>query len=210
MFPKTIFTIISLVFGFATFLPYYINIRKKVAKPHLFSWLPWGILTGLGFILSLRGGGGGGSWIFGLQSILCLGIAGYALVKGEKNITRIDWFFFASAILIMFIYAFTKNAVFSVSLAAVIDFLSFLPTFRKSYSKPYDEPVLTYFFSFLGFLFSLGALQTYSFVTLFYPSTVVVTNGVFVLFLFLRRKTSKLNPDRDASVRHPENSQNSP
>ena len=188
---KTIFVIASLIFGLATFLPYYINIWKKVAKPHLFSWLPWGILTSLGFILSLQGGGGEGSWIFALQSILCLGIAGYALVKGEKNITRIDWLFFISAIIIMFVYAFTKDAVLSVVLAATIDFFAFLPTFRKSYSKPYDEPVLTYFFSFLGFLFSLGALQIYSFVTLFYPSTVVVTNCVIVLFLLIRRKSVK-------------------
>lgn len=188
---KTIFTIISLAFGLAVFLPYYINIWKKVAKPHLFSWLTWGILTGIGFILSLGGGGGEGSWIFALQSILCLGIAGYALVKGEKNITRIDWIFFIGAIVIMIIYVFTKNAVISVTLAAAIDFLAFLPTFRKSFSKPHDEPALTYSFSSLSFLFSLGALQTYSFVTMFYPSTLVVTNIVFVLFVLFRRKIIK-------------------
>jgi len=194
MSTKTIFTIISLAFGLAVFLPYYVNIWKKKAKPHLFSWTTWAILTGLGFILSFSGGGGEGSWIFALQSILCFSIAGYALVKGEKDITRIDWIIFLSAIVIIFIYAFTKNAVLSIFLAALIDFLAFLPTFRKSYSKPYDEPALTYFFSFLSFLFSLGALQTYSFVTLFYPSSVVITNIAFVLFLLIRRKTSKFNP----------------
>lgn len=194
MFAKNIFTIISLVFGLAVYLPYYFNIWKKTAKPHFFSWITWGILTGIGFILSLRGGGGEGSWIFALQSILCFGIAGYALIKGEKNIKRVDWFFFISAIIILFIYAFTKNAVVSVLLAATIDFLAFLSTFRKSYSKPYDEPALTYFFSSLSFLFSLGALKTHSFVTLFYPSTLVVTNSVFVLFLLIRRKTIELNP----------------
>lgn len=191
---KIIFTIISLVFGFALFLPYYINIWKRTAKPHLFSWLTWGILTGLGFILSLKGGGDGGAFIFALQSILCLGIAVYALAKGEKNITRIDWVFFVSAMLIIFIYLFTKNAMLSVFLAATIDALGFLPTFRKSYSKPYDEPALTYFFSSLSFLFSLGALQVYSFVTLFYPSALVVTNIVFVLFLLIRRKSVSLAP----------------
>lgn len=191
---KNIFTIISLFFGFCVFLPYYVNIWKKTAKPHFFSWITWGIVTGIGFILSLRAGGGKGSWIFALQSMLCLGIAGYALIKGEKNITRLDWFFFVSAIIILFLYVFTKNAVVSVSLAAIIDFLAFLPTFRKSYSKPYDEPALTYFSSFLSFLFSLGALQTHSFATLFYPLTLVVTNNVFVLFLLVRRKSVSLTP----------------
>jgi len=188
---KIIFTIISLAFGFALFLPYYINIFKRTAKPHLFSWLTWGILTGLGFILSLKGGGGGGAFVFALQSILCLGVAGYALVKGEKNIVFIDWVFFVSAMLIIFIYLFTKNAILSVFLAATIDVLGFLPTFRKSYSKPYDEPALTYFFSSLSFLFSLGALRAYSFVTLFYPSALVVADSVLVLFLLIRRKSIK-------------------
>ena len=189
---KTIFAIASLISGIAIFIPYYISILKKEAKPHLFSWTTWGILTGIGFISSLSEGGDKGAWIFALESILCLSVAVYALVKGEKNKTRIDYVFFISAIIIMFTYAFTKNAVLSVSLAAIIDFLAFLPTFRKSYLKPYDEPSLSYFFSFLSYLLSLGALQAYSFVTLFFPSTLVITNGVFVLFLLIRRKTISL------------------
>lgn len=192
MLTKTIFTIISLGLSLAVFFAYYISIWKKVTKPHLLTWLTWGILTGIGFILSLKGGGGGGAWIFGLQSILCFGVVVYALVKREKNITRIDWVFFISAILIIFIYLFTRNAVLSVFLAATIDVLGFLPTFRKSYSKPYSEPALTYFFGSLSFLFSLGALQIYSFVTLFYPSVVVVANIILVLFLLIRRKSIKL------------------
>jgi hypothetical protein len=192
MLSKTIFTVISLALGFALFVPYYLNILKKTAKPHLFSWLTWGILTGLGFILSLKGGGGGGAFIFALQSILCFGVAGYALAKGEKNIVFIDWVFFVSAMLIIFIYLFTKNAVLSVFLAATIDVFGFFPTFRKSYLKPCDEPALTYFLASLSFLFSLGALQTYSFVTLFYPSVLVFVNIVLVLFLLIRRKSVSL------------------
>ena len=45
---------------FFSFSPLLYNIFKKVAKPHFFSWITWGILTGLGFILSLKGGGGEG------------------------------------------------------------------------------------------------------------------------------------------------------
>jgi hypothetical protein len=191
MLTKTIFTIISLTFGFALFVPYYINILKKTAKPHLFSWLTWGILTGIGFILSWRAGGGGGSFYFALQSILCLGVAGYALAKGEKNIIRIDWVFFLSAISIIFIYVFTKNAIVSAFLATAIDVLGFAPTFRKSYKKPYEEPVLTYFLSCLGFLFSVFALEIYSFATAFYPSVLVVANMILVLFLIIRRKSIK-------------------
>jgi hypothetical protein len=188
---KMFFTIISLIAEFGVFLPYYINIWKGRARPHLFSWTTWGILTGLGFILSFSEGGGGGSLIFAVQSILCLGIAIYALVKGENNITRIDWIVFISAIIITIFYTLTKNASLSVLLAATIDCLGFIPTFRKSYLKPHDEPMLTYFLACFGVLFSIIALQVYNFVTILYPLTLVITNLVFVIFLFIRRRSIK-------------------
>lgn len=191
---KTIFTILSLGLNSVVFIPYYVSTFKKVTKPHFFSWLTWGILTGIGFILSLKAGGGGGSWIFAFQSILNLGVAACALAKGEKNIVFIDWIFFGGAIFTIFVYLFTKNAVLSVILAATIDMLGFLPTFRKSYSKPYNEPAFIYFFWSISFLFSIGALETYSFVTLFYPLAVAVACMTLVLFLLIRRKSAGLAP----------------
>ncbi len=186
---KTLFAAVSLVFGFITFIPYFIEIWKKTAKPHVFSWVTWSLLTGLGFVLSLKGGGGGGAWVFGLQSALCLVIACYAFFHGEKNITRIDRISFGSALVVTVIYIFTKNAILSAFLAATIDCLGYVPTVRKSYMKPLDEPALTFFFSGLSFLFSIAALQAYSFETVFYPSVLVLANGAFVLFLLIRRKS---------------------
>jgi hypothetical protein len=185
---KNVFALISLIFSLALFIPYYINIYRGTAKPHLFSWLTWGVLVGIGFYLSLQAGGGVGSWNFAVISVLCLGVALYALIKGEKNIAQIDWVFFISAIIIMTIYIFTKNAVISVTLAAITDSSAFFPTLRKSISKPFDEPALTYFFSGSSFLFSLGALQNYSFVTTFYPLMMVVVNFAFVTFILIRRR----------------------
>jgi hypothetical protein len=124
-----------------------------------------------------------------MQSLLCLVIACYAFFKGEKNITRMDWISFGGAMVATVFYLFTKNAILSVVLAATIDCLGFVPTFRKSYTKPLDEPALTYFFSGLGFLFSIAALQAYAFETIFYPSVLVIANSVFVLFLLVRRKS---------------------
>jgi len=117
----------------------------------------------------------------------------YDLIKKEKNVVFIDWIFFLGAILTIFIYLFTKNAVLSVFLAATIDVLGFLPTFRKCYLKPYSEPALTYFFGAFSFLFSIGGLQIHTFVTTFYPSVVVLANLALVLFLLIRRRVNEIN-----------------
>lgn len=185
---KSAFAIISLILGLAIYVPYLIRIWHRTAKPHVFSWTTWGILCGLGFFLSASGGGGEGAWLFALESVMCFGLAGYALFRGEKHITRSDRIAFASALVVTVIYIFTKQAVLSVVLAAVIDCLGFFPTFRKSYRKPQDEPALSYFLSFLAFLLSLFALEKYSFVTMFYPLVLMSGNISLVLFLLARRR----------------------
>lgn len=185
---KTIFVVLSLAASIGTFVPYFLNMWKRTARPHIFSWITWGLLTGLGFILSFSQGGGGGAWVFGLQSVLCFVVVAYGFFYGEKNITRVDWIVFLSALTLVVFYVFTKNVVLSVVLAATIDLLGFIPTFRKSYLKPYEEPAFTYFSTFISFLLSLGALGTYSFVTMFYPIALIVINISLVSFLLIRRR----------------------
>ncbi len=186
---KDILAIISLILGFLIYVPYFRALAKKEASPHVFSWLTWGILIGLGFILSLTSGGGEGAWIFALESFFCFVIALCALLQKKKNITRSDQIVFAGAMVITVFYIFTKNAIISVILAALIDSLGFIPTFRKSYSQPYSEPWSSYLFSALAFLASIGALAAYNFTTLFYSLTLIVTNLALVVFLIARRKT---------------------
>jgi len=162
---KTIFATLSLVFGLAIFIPYYLGIWKKETKPHLLTWLIWFLLTALGFYLSYTFGGGAGSFTFALQSFLCLTIVVYALAKREKNIVRSDWIVFVFVLLTLFFYVITKNAMLSAFFAASIDCMGYIPTFRKSYRQPFQEPVLTYSFSFISWFCSIFALANYSFAT---------------------------------------------
>lgn len=186
---KNIFTVISVAFGFLLFLPYFIGLFKKTIKPHIFSWLTWAILTGTGFAFSFSNGGGGGSFTFGVQSALCVVVLIWAIFRGEKNITKSDWLVLGAICLTFIIYLLTKNSTLSVILVASIDFMGYIPTFRKSYLKPHDESSLTYSFAFLSFLFSLGALQSYALVTMFYPLVLLVSNGALVTFLLIRRQS---------------------
>ena len=83
---------------------------------------------------------------------------------------------------------FTKQAVPAIILAVFIDVLGFVPTFRKSYLKPYEEPALTYSFSALGYSLSIGGIGSYNFVTMLNPVALAIINTAFVIFLLVRRK----------------------
>ncbi len=188
---KIIFTVFSLILGFLTFLPYFVEMFKGKARPHIFSWIVWAITGGISFSASLSKGGGGGALISVLQSILCLIIVAYAFFRGEKSITLLDKVSFIAAILLCVFYFFTRAALPSAVVAVSIDLLGFVPTFRKSYLKPDEEPALTYSFSSLAYLFSLGGIGVYNLVTMIAPITLVLANAALVIFLTTRRKILK-------------------
>src|SRR3989344_1911269 len=154
---KIVLAILSLVVSFGTFLPYFVGISRHQTVPHVFSWTTWGILDGLGFILSAAEGGGAGALIFASESVLSFSIAGYAYFRGEKEITLLDKFSFGSAIVIIAVYGFTRDALVSVC-----------------------------------FAFSLGALETYTFVSVLFPVVVLIESAMLTAFLLLRRKLSTL------------------
>lgn len=184
---KEFFAVTSLVLGFATFVPYYAGIWKGTVKPHLFSWIPWTLTTAVGFWASLSHGGGYGSWLFALQAVLCLVVLVYAIFRGEKEITVLDRAAFVGSVLAVIIYIFTKDAIISILLAATADCLGFVPTFRKSYKKPREEPISTYALSGTSFAFSIAAVSMYTFETVFYAGILVAANFLFVLFALYRR-----------------------
>ena len=78
-------------------------------------------------------------------------------------------------------------------LTSVIDFLAFLPTFRKSYAEPYSETVSLYLLSGIANGLSLFALGTVNPTTVLYPITLVVTNFFCVGIISFRRRQFQKN-----------------
>lgn len=184
---KELFAVISLILGFATFVPYYIAMWHGTVKPHVYSWIPWTLTTGVGFWVSMESGGGYGAWLFALQAICCGSVLVYAIFRGDHHVTTFDRMTFAGSILALILYILTKNAIAAVILIAAVDALGFVPTFRKSFMKPWDEPTLTYALSGISFMFAIAALTIYGFETVFYAAVLVVANLTFVAFALIRR-----------------------
>ncbi|NBS41164.1 hypothetical protein EBS80_00710 [bacterium] len=182
-----LYSTVSILIAFATFVPYFYELWKGTAKPHVFSWITWGVLTGLGFVLSRNGGGGEGAWVFAAMSIDCFFVAAVAIVRGKMEITRSDRVTFVAAMIATAFYAFTRDATASVILAAAIDTAGFFPTFRKSYAKPFEEPLASYAIAMWSYVFSILALGDRTFVTVLYPAVLIATNAAFVTFLLSRR-----------------------
>ncbi len=179
---------IATIIAIYSYIPYIRDIFKGKTKPHAFSWLVWGLITVIGFFAQVSDDGGAGAWATGYSAIVALTIFILALFRGEKEITKSDWASLFSAFVAMGLWAITNTPLFSVILISLIDAFGFLPTFRKSYHKPYQETMQTYVLSSVKYAIAIIALSNYSIITVLYPASLVLMNILFISLLVVRRK----------------------
>lgn len=180
--------ILAVVIGIIGYSAYFRDIFAGRTKPHAFSWLVWGMLTGIGFFGQLADHAGPGAWVTGFTAVICTIIFILAIVRGEKQIVLIDWLSLLGAFIALGLWAITNGPLLSVILVTIIDALGFSPTFRKSYFKPFEETPIQYILAGLKFVFAFYALENVSVLTVLYPASLVLMNWVFVVMLFVRRK----------------------
>lgn len=185
---KLLFGILASVLAIFCFVPYIRDIFKKKTTPHIYSWFLWGTLQILGAIAIIIKGGGYGVLELLIGSLFCFYIFFLSFKYGTKNITKFDSLCFFLALFTILIWIFTKEPLYAVILISIIDFVAFLPTYRKGFEEPQSETISNYFLSSLASASAIFALSTYSFTTVFYLATLVATNIFFVALLFYRRK----------------------
>ena len=185
---KLIFGLVAAVFAIYCFVPYIRDIFLKKTTPHMYSWFLWGLLQIIGAIAIIISGGGYGVLELSIGSLFCFYIFFLSFKYGTKDITRFDTICLFSALFTIIIWIITKDALYAVLLISVIDFMAFVPTYRKGYKEPNSETVSNYFISALASSFAILALSAYSFTNVFYLATLVCTNIVFAFLLLYRRK----------------------
>lgn len=183
------FGLISFIIGVAGYAVYIRSILRGQTKPHIYTHLIWGIVTGIAFCAQLYDDAGPGSWAMGFSAFACLSQAALAVKYGEKNITRSDQAALATSLLAIVLWVATDNPLWSVILVSIIDAIAFYPTFRKSWNKPWEENLTAYNIASLKFGLSLIAITNFTFITTLYAITVIVLNSVFALMCLWRRQT---------------------
>ena len=185
---KALLGVAAVIIGFIGYAPYFRDIFRGRTKPHAFSWLVWGVLTGIAFVGQVVSDGGAGAWVTGFTAVICLIIFLLALNKGKRDFTTTDWLSLSGAGFALLLWFLTNNPLVAIILVTIIDALGFIPTFTKSYARPSEETIFTYQMSSLKYVIGLFALESYSLVTVLYPLSLVITNLVFVAFTLSRKK----------------------
>ncbi len=180
--------IASIVVGFAGYVPYLHGMAKGRVHPHVFSWLVWTLLTGIGFMLQMQDHAGPGAWVTGFTAFVCAIVTAWSLKVGEKTITGSDWAAFIAALVTIPLWLGAHSPLMAMVLITMIDSLAFWPTFRKSWWKPWDEALPEYWAAVIKFGLALFALSHVTIVSALYPAALVVLHLAFIVMAGLRRK----------------------
>lgn len=185
---KPIISVISVCLTFVGYIPYIRDTIQKKTVPHVYSWLLWSFVTAIAFALQFSGGAGVGAWVTLAAALVSFFIFFLGLRNGKKDISRSDTFFFILSLIALILWLVAKRPILSVILVSITEMLAFIPTFRKSWNKPYSETLFTYELNAARHGLSIFALQYYSIVTWLYPVTWTFANALFSVMLLVRRK----------------------
>ncbi len=189
MIYKELLSAAAIVLTFIAFFPYIRSIMRGNTRPHVFSWVIWGITTLVVFLAQLKDDGGLGAWPTGLSGVITFYVACIAYLKtSDIAITRGDWIFFLAALSSLPFWYFTSDPLWAVVILTAVDVLGFGPTIRKAYSHPFQEDIVFFtLFAVRGF-FSVGALENFSLTTVLFPAAVSLACLLLVLMVIYRRR----------------------
>ena len=188
---KNFVGVLATALTFIGYVPYIRDTIKGKTKPHIYTWFLWALISFVAFGLQISHGGGSGSYVTLAAAIVCFIIFVFGLRIGDKDITISDKVLLLFAIVSVILWPFANQPVISVIILAGTDLLSFIPTIRKSWRKPYTETLSSYAMNTFRFSLGLFALQTYTLVTVLYPLTWLFANGLFSIYLLVRRSQVK-------------------
>lgn len=166
---------------------YLRNLWLKKIKPHTFTFLVWSIILGLNFFIQLFNGVEWGVAILAANFLGCVTIFTVCVWHGYIKYDWLDWVSLSLALLAILVWLLTKTPWYSVIISCFIDIFAFLPSFRKSFSRPYEDSALTFFISSLEYVFSFPSYGIFSWLVLLYPITVASLDILYAFMIWIRR-----------------------
>lgn len=189
-FPE-VFGVIGVLLSLLRYITYLRAIFRGSTKPHVFTWVNAVLMSGIAFAIQWIDGAGPGLWTTGVVVASCALISLLALKYGEKDITRDDWVTFIAGLVIIPVWLVTESPLTALILVLLIEVLGYYPTLRKSYHKPQEEDLFSWFLSALRWVAASLAVSNITVLSLLYPVFIAVFELGFVLYLMLRLRQIK-------------------
>lgn len=186
---KELLSLIATALTIVAFFPYIRSVHAGKTKPHVFSWVIWGVTPLIVFLAQLADKGGAGAWPTGVSGVVTLCVALLAWLNHPDNtITRTDWMFLTGAMLSLPLWYLTSDPLWAVVVLTLVDVLGFGPTFRKAHRRPHEEQLTFFAIMIVRNALSIVALENYSVTTMLFPAVTGAVCIAFILLVARRRR----------------------
>src|SRR3989344_4705733 len=167
------------------YLPYVISILKNKTKPDKTTWL---ILFLIGIITFITYRDVGANATLGVALANVIGpliIFLLSLKFGEwwKNISDFKYLIFSLIAIIL--WQTYKSALVGLMFNLLADFIAFIPTIKKSFSRPRTEDLLTWCLFTVGNIINLFAIEQWKFDIVIYPAYILFAEGIIAILLLV-------------------------
>lgn len=184
---KILFGGISAIVTVVGFIPYVYSVFRKKTKPHFFTWLVWGMLTGIIFAIQLSQDAGPGAWGIGVTAATCIVIMVLSFFWGEKTGTLFDWLALGVSMAAIPLWLATSDPTFSAVLVTFIDVAAFYPTVSKTYKNPWGEHLFYYWIWLIKYPTSILGLNVINVANAVYPAVWGIIGVAFLAMAYYRR-----------------------
>lgn len=180
---------VAVILTCIAFLPYILSIFRGRTRPHVFSWVIWGMNTSVAFLATLHAGGGlPGAGVIGFSAGVTLFIAVLAYIKrADVSVTLTDRLFFIAALAAMPLWHWADDPLWAVWLITVIELLGFGPTFRKTWSQPFSESMGFLVLLVLRNTLVIAALDRHTTTTVLFPAAMAAACLALIAVMAWRR-----------------------
>ncbi len=190
---RVLVAIVASILAFIGNISYIKDIFKERVRPHPYTWFIWAIVSMVTFFGGLVKGAGIGALPTGISegfTILIFLFSLKYLFQGQvRHIRKIDNYFLVIAFLGLIPWALTKDPTISVVIVVAMDVVAFIPTLRKTWTRPETEKPLLFGTNVLRHILTLFSLQAYNIATTIHSVAMICTNTLMVVFIARKKRT---------------------
>ena len=189
MSSKILIGLVPVLLAIPSYTYYIYTIFKGKTVPHMYSWLIWAILAGIGYVAQVSANAGPGAWNTGITAVVCFAVFLISIKYGARKLSGLDVVLLGLAFLAVIARLLTGDFVLAVLLTTSAALIGFSLTLKKTYKHPDEENATTFFINALRNFISLFALTSISLVTFFYPFSMMLANLAVTATVVSGRRT---------------------
>ncbi len=186
---ELLFALISTGIYLTGIIPYWRDVLRGRTFPHPFATWAWLILVGYNTFVFYQNG----EYIALIpSSLMVFSLLVFWVLLGIRSFwkIKINWFDYVCLFLsfwTLIYWYLARNSLNTVILTTLVDFIAFLPVFKKWWLQPWTETILSYFTSSVNQVFTLLAIVSPNSETTIFWLYLLFANFIFFLMVFFRR-----------------------